>query len=362
MQRLGQIIFSFFLCWCWLVLVSSQHSGTPGVNYPVFAQVPHTSFSCHGRAEGYYADQEAQCQAYHMCSGEMKYSFLCPNSTLFSQVLLTCDWYNIVTCGGDTHTTQQHNTQVNTNSGVFRPSKQPAQRKIFQSLAGLHNNNGEENTRESHPSVTRQGLLQDLPRTRPVFTVPRLTQSLLEPRIQAQRPVFHAFNQIVPGQDNNNEGQENNGELKTTDQRSDKTGNTQSGLTLQQNIVRPRSSKTLRPFTFNFNKSPKEDIDIHQNDFINNGAFSNFRTAIENITGRIKKSMEDSNGETSSTQRDSDKKDKKTSKAITDNVNNANEIQADEHRRFNGLEKDHERINGKSFQGKELSEKNIDAR
>ena len=57
--------------------------------------------------------------------------------------------------------------------------------------------------------------------------------------------------------------------------------------------------------------------------------------------------------------RDSDKKDKKTSKAIADNVNNAHEIQADEQQRSSGLEKDHKRINGKSFQGQELSEKSI---
>jgi hypothetical protein len=84
---------AFLLC-----VAYAQHSGSPGINFPIFASIPETSFSCAGRADGYYADQEARCQAYHMCASDTKYSFLCPNETLFSQIQLTCDWYNIVDC------------------------------------------------------------------------------------------------------------------------------------------------------------------------------------------------------------------------------------------------------------------------
>ena len=42
------------------------------------------------KVEGYYADPEADCQAFHICasdghSGLTKYSFLCPNGTIFKQ-------------------------------------------------------------------------------------------------------------------------------------------------------------------------------------------------------------------------------------------------------------------------------------
>ena len=42
------------------------------------------------KVEGYYSDPEADCQAFHICasdggSGLTKYSFLCPNGTLFQQ-------------------------------------------------------------------------------------------------------------------------------------------------------------------------------------------------------------------------------------------------------------------------------------
>ena len=63
-------------------------------DYPIYAEVPDTSFSCDGpdRTEGgYYADVEAECQPFHVCSvdsntgGLVKYSFLCPNGTIFNQ-------------------------------------------------------------------------------------------------------------------------------------------------------------------------------------------------------------------------------------------------------------------------------------
>lgn len=46
---------------------------------------------------GYYADIEMNCQGYHVCLSDSvnarKWSFLCPNGTIFNQPLLTCDWW-----------------------------------------------------------------------------------------------------------------------------------------------------------------------------------------------------------------------------------------------------------------------------
>merc|ERR1711892_336820 len=43
--------------------------GTPGEDYPIFSEVPETSFLCDGQADGgYYADPEAECQAFHICA------------------------------------------------------------------------------------------------------------------------------------------------------------------------------------------------------------------------------------------------------------------------------------------------------
>merc|ERR1712106_1274336 len=73
--------------------------GVPGDDYPIFSDVPETSFLCDGQVDGgYYADPEAECQAFHICAGDgtgglTKYSFLCPNGTLFQQQYFVCDWW-----------------------------------------------------------------------------------------------------------------------------------------------------------------------------------------------------------------------------------------------------------------------------
>jgi len=78
--------------------------GVPGDDYPIYAEVPDTSFLCDGQAEGgYYADPEAECQVFHICGsdgngGLTKYSFLCPNGTLFNQQYFVCDWWFNVDC------------------------------------------------------------------------------------------------------------------------------------------------------------------------------------------------------------------------------------------------------------------------
>lgn len=80
--------------------------GEPGTDYPIYASVPENSFSCDGLIfGGYYADPEAQCQAYHVClqdpidiSNLYPVSFLCPNGTIFNQELFNCDWWYNVDC------------------------------------------------------------------------------------------------------------------------------------------------------------------------------------------------------------------------------------------------------------------------
>nr|XP_040581346.1 uncharacterized protein LOC121129687 [Lepeophtheirus salmonis] len=76
-------------------------SGIPGQDYPIYNEIPDTSFSCSDKIEaGYYADPETNCQVFHICirdghEGLVKASMLCPNRTIFNQELFTCDyWYN----------------------------------------------------------------------------------------------------------------------------------------------------------------------------------------------------------------------------------------------------------------------------
>ena len=82
-----------------LAMLEKAVPGVPGEDYPIYAEVPETAFSCDGQVDGgYYSDPEAECQAFHICTtdgqgGLTKYSFLCPNGTLFSQEYFICDWW-----------------------------------------------------------------------------------------------------------------------------------------------------------------------------------------------------------------------------------------------------------------------------
>merc|ERR1712045_264026 len=72
---------------------------SPGEDYPIYSEVPESGFTCDGQVDGgYYADPEAECQVFHICTadgagGLSKYSFLCPNGTIFNQNYFICDWW-----------------------------------------------------------------------------------------------------------------------------------------------------------------------------------------------------------------------------------------------------------------------------
>ncbi|CAG7787168.1 unnamed protein product [Allacma fusca] len=75
-------------------------NGEPGIDFPAYADVPpRLAFTCKDRIPGYYADPETQCQVWHWCvQGGQKYSFLCPNGTVFNQQFRVCDWWYNVEC------------------------------------------------------------------------------------------------------------------------------------------------------------------------------------------------------------------------------------------------------------------------
>merc|ERR1719438_406527 len=82
-----------------LDMLQNAIPGVPGEDYPIFAEVPESGFTWDGQVDGgYYSDPEAECQAFHICTadgagGLAKYSFLCPNGTLFKQNYFICDWW-----------------------------------------------------------------------------------------------------------------------------------------------------------------------------------------------------------------------------------------------------------------------------
>merc|ERR1711971_1270404 len=82
-----------------LDMLQNAIPGVPGEDYPIYAEVRESGFTCDGQVDGgYYSDPEAECQVFHICTadgagGLAKYSFLCPNGTLFNQNYFICDWW-----------------------------------------------------------------------------------------------------------------------------------------------------------------------------------------------------------------------------------------------------------------------------
>jgi hypothetical protein len=104
-----------------LLIVSSLISAEPGVSdlhncadrqlqFPTFFQyldfdnLPETNFTCAGKViGGYYADIEASCQMFHVCTigqGDepMDIKFLCLNGTVFDQETRVCERVDEVDC------------------------------------------------------------------------------------------------------------------------------------------------------------------------------------------------------------------------------------------------------------------------
>ncbi|CAL8074832.1 unnamed protein product [Orchesella dallaii] len=73
--------------------------GEAGIDYPIFGEIPKTSFSCKDHPwPGYYADTQARCQVFWICQKHRMDGFLCPNGTLFNQQVFVCDWWFNVDC------------------------------------------------------------------------------------------------------------------------------------------------------------------------------------------------------------------------------------------------------------------------
>merc|ERR1712244_54954 len=101
-----------------LAMLQTSVPGIPGEDYPIYAEVPETAFTCDGQVDGgYYADGEAECQVFHICTadgagGLSKYSFLCPNGTIFNQNYFICDWWFNVDCAESAALAEAKNSEI----------------------------------------------------------------------------------------------------------------------------------------------------------------------------------------------------------------------------------------------------------
>jgi hypothetical protein len=73
-------------------------------NFTSKVDLPPTSFHCGDQKyfPGLYGDEDLGCMVFHVCAltddGLIMKSFLCPESTLFDQTVLKCNWWFYVDC------------------------------------------------------------------------------------------------------------------------------------------------------------------------------------------------------------------------------------------------------------------------
>jgi len=150
--------------------------GEPGVDYPILATVPSTSFSCVGKAEGgYYADVETGCQVVHTCGGGskvvnkysfIKYSALCSNGTIYSQEIGTCHWWYLVDCeSSEKYYFSQNNIRVDSSQsssqqstgGVQSTSSSSSSSSSVQGQSGSGSGGGSQNQVQNQNGQASQG-------------------------------------------------------------------------------------------------------------------------------------------------------------------------------------------------------------
>uniref|UniRef100_A0A1I8NSE4 Chitin-binding type-2 domain-containing protein n=1 Tax=Stomoxys calcitrans TaxID=35570 RepID=A0A1I8NSE4_STOCA len=139
--------------------------GVPGVDYPVYGQVPRTNFDCAQQPlPGYYSDIEAQCQVFHICALNRTYSFLCPNGTIFSQEVLVCVWWNQYDCASapslyanNAFIYDYGNDRIPTNAGYQQSANQG---QIGRGQSGLLAANAGRPSSQSSSNIFNQQRLQ----------------------------------------------------------------------------------------------------------------------------------------------------------------------------------------------------------
>lgn len=120
---------------------------------------------------GYYADEEAGCQLFHVCDGNFLISsFLCPIGSIFSQKVLTCDWWNKVDCS----LTKNYYTINSQTSGINDADDDDILRKAYE-MTSHHATKNENINKKKNNEISSSNDLQTGPNNFPDYDkIPRL--------------------------------------------------------------------------------------------------------------------------------------------------------------------------------------------
>ncbi|KOX73522.1 hypothetical protein WN51_01295 [Melipona quadrifasciata] len=115
--------------------------GDPVTNLIIYILFGSLVFLCNILSHCYYADEVAGCQVFHVCHDVLVSSFLCPIGSVFSQKLLTCDWWTKVDCSAS-------NKYIDVNRDSYQQDDDEMIRKAYAMIS-----------LQSGTDVTKDGLV-----------------------------------------------------------------------------------------------------------------------------------------------------------------------------------------------------------
>ncbi|RZF49294.1 hypothetical protein LSTR_LSTR011818 [Laodelphax striatellus] len=240
--------------------------GSPEQDYPVFEEIPRTSFTCRDKpVPAYYADVEARCQVFHICDvGGHKHSFLCPNGSVFNQKYLVCDWWYDFAC----------ENAENLFSKQLQPSESTTPN--VNNAAQTFSNDGQ--------LIYNQKLASDY-NLNPVFN-PGLPQTQLDTPQQVftgnyyvpQNDIFHGAETGYPGRDqihdNLNNVQQNNNHNENVNNNTNLNNGNYNNVNQNSQNHNNNNEHVANPNNGNLNIGSPNNANPN-NGNINNGNFNN---------------------------------------------------------------------------------------
>ncbi|XP_063878504.1 putative transcriptional regulator cudA [Scylla paramamosain] len=173
-----------------------RQAGEAGLDYPTYSEVPFgLSFTCEDKLPGYYADPEAQCQVWHWCvSQTTKYSFLCPNRTLFNQLYRVCDWWFNVDCADSP-------ASYNINEDLYKVPETSLGRELLREEEGGDQTVEETQLMEDEVVTGDQQPQQSQVQEEELRQQEQLVEQQQEPQLLQQEPQLQQQEQEQPQQE-----------------------------------------------------------------------------------------------------------------------------------------------------------------
>ena len=128
---------------------------------PLQEILPKVKFVCKGRAEGYYADTDFDCEVFHYCkTSGFRFTFVCPPKSKFNQKQMTCDYEakDSICMDAIRHQKQQMNKQISLAPSLVAELTSESIESIKSSHPGMSSNKVMENKKDQSSGASEASI------------------------------------------------------------------------------------------------------------------------------------------------------------------------------------------------------------